>query len=189
MSAVHSGIWHQMLFVSPEGREEALWVEQQGPNTYRVLNVPVWFYGVSVGSIVEGEMGDKGWLNFRRVLRDSLGGTLRFIVPPTGPKASEIYLTRVIADAKRFGLYIGPATFFNPRLVAVHVHERAKWWPEVGGYLDQLVREGLLQQWEVGDPNQSAADHDEERIEKVAPGGTALVHPLPIDGLEGQHVS
>lgn len=178
-----------MVFVSPEGREEALWVEQQSANTYRVLSVPVWLYGVSVGSIVEGESGDEAQLKFRRVVRDSPGGTVRFIVPSGGAKASELYLTRVIPDAKRLGLYIGPATFFNPRLVAVHVHERARWWPEVGGYFDQLVNEGVLEQWEVADPDQYAADHDEETIEKVEPGGKVLVHPLPADGAEGQHVS
>jgi hypothetical protein len=178
-----------MLFVSPEGREEALWVEQQTTNSYRVLSVPVWLYGVSVGSIVEGESGDPAWLKFRLVVRDSPGGTVRFIVPSGGPLASEVYLTRVIPDAKRLGLYIGPATFFNPRLVAVHVHDRAKWWSEVGSYLDRLVSEGVIEQWEVGDPDQYAADHNEASIEKVELGRKVLVHPLPVDGAEGQHVS
>src|SRR5512138_1741108 len=129
MSDLEPESWHQMLFVSPEGREEALWVEQQTSNTYRVLSVPVWFYGASVGSIVDAEPSHEPRLKFRRVVRESTGGTVRFIVPPGGPTASEIYLTRVIPDAKRLGLHIGPATFFNPRLVAVHVHQRAKWWP------------------------------------------------------------
>lgn len=178
-----------MHFVSPEGREEALWVEQQGASTYRVLSVPVWFYGVSVGSIVEAEPGDGARLKFRRVVRDSPGGTVRFIVPSGAAQASDVYLARVIPDAKRLGLYIGPATFFNPRLVAVNVHERAKWWPEVGGYLDQLVKEGVLEQWEVADPDQYAAEHDEENVEKVESGRKVLVHPLPIDGAEWQHVN
>lgn len=189
MTAIQPATWHQMLFVSPEGREEALWVEQQSINTYRVLSVPVWLYGVSVGSIVEGQPGDDARLKFRRVVREAPGGTVRFIVPPGGRQASEVYLTRVIPDAKRLGLYIGPATFFNPRLVALHVHERGKWWPEVGGYLDRLVSEGVLEQWEVGDPDQYAAEHNEESIEKVEPGRKVLVHPLPVDGAEGQHVS
>lgn len=189
MTAGQPGTWHQMLFVSPEGREEALWVEQQSANTYRVLSVPVWLYGVSVGSIVEGEPGEDTWLRFRRAVRNSPGGTVRFIVPSGGPPASEVYLTRVIPDAKRLGLYIGPATFFNPRLVATNVHERGKWWPEVGSYLDRLVSDGILEQWEVADPDQYATDHKEESIEKVEPGRKVLVHPLPIDGAEGQHVS
>ncbi|HEX9483409.1 MAG TPA: DUF4265 domain-containing protein [Gemmatimonadaceae bacterium] len=186
MTAVQSGTWHQMLFISPEGREEALWVEEQSGNMYCVLSVPVWIYGVSVGSIVEGERGDGSQLKYRRVVRDSPGGTVRFVVPQ-GALASEIYLTRVIPDAKRLGLYIGPATFFNPRLVAVHVHERKKWWPEVGSYLDRLVSEGVLEQWEVGDPDQYAGEYREDDNEPLS--GRMLVHPLPVDGIEGQHVS
>jgi len=175
-----------MLFVSPEGREEALWVEEQSPNTYRVLSVPVWVYGISVGSIVEAEPDNGLQLTCRRVVRDSPGGTVRFIVPQ-GKVASEVYLMRVIPDAKRRSLYVGPATFFNPRLVAVHVHERKKWWPEVGGYLDTLVSEGVLEQWEVADPDQYAGEHRDDDSEP--PSGKVLVHPLPVDGVEGQHVS
>ncbi len=177
-----------MLFVSPEGREEALWVEEEKRNTYRVLSVPVWIYGISVGSIVESEPGDGPHLVFRRVVRDSPGGTVRFIVPQGGIAASVVYLTRVIPDAKRLGLHIGPATFFNPRLVASHVHERKKWWPEVGGYLDALVGEGVLEQWEVGDPDQYAGEH-QDGDSSESPPGKVLVHPLPIDGVEGQHIS
>lgn len=177
-----------MLFVSPEGREEALWVEEHGRNTYRVLSVPVWIYGISVGSIVEAEPGGGPRLTSRRVVRDSPGGTVRFIVPSGGTAASEVYLIRVIPDAKRLGLYIGPATFFNPRLVAVHVHDRADWWPKVGGYFDTLVSEGVLEQWEVGDPDQYAGEHEaNDAGDRLS--GNVLVHPLPIDGIDGQHVS
>lgn len=178
-----------MLFVSPEGREEALWVERQHANDYRVLSVPVWLYGVSVGSIVEGESSEGTTLKFRRVVRDSPGGTVRFIVPSGGGRASELYLARIIPEAKRLGFAIGPATFFNPRLVAVNVHERAKWWPEIGDYLDGLVRDGVLDQWEVADPDQYAAEHEQENIEKVDAGRNVLVHPLPVDGSQGEHVS
>jgi hypothetical protein len=187
MTTAQAGTWHQMLFVSPEGREEALWVEEQNHNAYRVLSVPVWIYGISVGSLVEAESGDGSRLTFRRLMRDSPGGTVRFIVPP-GAIASEVYLARVIPDAKRLGLYIGPATFFNPRLVAVHVHERKQWWPEVGGYFDTLVSAGVVEQWEVADPDQYAG---EPRVDEdmEPPNGKVLMHPLPVDGIEGQHVS
>jgi hypothetical protein len=175
-----------MSFVSPEGREEVLWVEEQAGNAYRVLDVPVWIYGVSVGTIVEAASVNGRQLTFHRVIRDSSGGTVRFIVPP-GTRASEIYLGRVIPDAKRLGLCIGPATFFDPRLVALHVHDRKDWWPDVGGYLDALVQEGSLVQWEVGDPDQYGDQHTSDNI--AQPTGKALVHPLPVDGVEGQHVS
>jgi hypothetical protein len=174
--------WHQMLFISPEGREEVLWVERQGRrNAYKVLNVPVWLYGVSVGSICEALDQTESRLRFARVLRESPGGTVRFIVPWGDVLASDVYLSRVIPDAKRLGLYIGPATFFNPRLVAVHVHDRRQWWPEVGGYFETLIEEGVLQHWEVGDPDEYAADHDPSSVEKVEPGSSILVHPLPVD--------
>jgi hypothetical protein len=176
-----------MRFVSPEGREEVLWVEQHEANAYRVLSVPVWIYGVSIGSIVAAAE-DGSPLKFGRLIRESPGGTVRFIVPH-GVRASEVYLSRVIPDAKRLSLYIGPATFFNPRLVAVHVHDRRKWWPEVGSFLDTLVREGVLEQWEVGDPDQYAAEHGGTEHTETAIRGNELVHPLPVDGTEGEYVS
>jgi hypothetical protein len=187
-TGVQSGTWHQMLFASPEGREEALWVEEHGRNaTYRVLSVPVWIYGISVGTIVEAEPASGPQLTFRRVVRDSPGGTVRFIVPQ-GRVASKVYLARVLADAKRLGLYVGPATFFNPRLVAMHVHERKRWWPEVGSYLDTLVKESVLEQWEVGDPDKYAGEHRDDH-DSMPRTGTVLMHPLPVDGVEGLHVS
>ncbi len=176
-----------MLFISPEGRQEALWVEERASGSYRVLSVPVWFYGVSKGSIVEGDRGDPSQLRFVRVLRDSEGATVRFIVP-SGSVASEVYLARVIPDAIQAGLFIGPATFFNPRLVAVHVHSRSDWWPKVGSYLDSLVAEGVLQEWEVGDPDQYLAEH-QESPESRGEQRPVLRHPLPVEGAPGQHLS
>jgi hypothetical protein len=176
-----------MLCVSPEGRQEALWVEEHASNLFRVLSVPVWLYGISKGSIVEADQSDASQLRFVRVWRDSDGGTVRFVVPK-GNVASDVYLSRVIPDALREGLFIGPATFFNPRLVSVHVHSRFDWWPKVGSYLDALVAEGVLEAWEIGDPDQYASEHQ--------PVGDALVkqssvlrHPLPVDGALGQHLS
>jgi len=177
-----------MLFISPEGRKEALWVEEHGRDRYRWLSVPVWAYGVSVGSIVEAFEPRPGYRReCRQIVRDSAGGTVRVIVA-SGRLASEVYRMRVIPDAKRLGLYVGPATFFNPRLVAVHVHEREKWWPEVGGYLDMLVEEGVLEQWEVADPDQYASEHQNHN-ESDTPSESVLEHPLPVDGIEDRHVS
>lgn len=177
-----------MKFLSPEGREEVLWVEQQQHNTYRVLNVPVWIYGVSIGTVVEAERDRDDRLRFRAVVRESPGGTVRFIVPP-GNRASQVYLQRVIPDAKRLGLHIGPATFFNPRLVAVNLYDRKEWWPRVGGYLETLVKGGVLEQWEVGDPDQYATDHEQDTLDSLGLSASPLVHPLPVDGVIGQDVS
>jgi hypothetical protein len=128
-----------------------LWVQQNlAPHTYRVLSAPVWIYGVSIGTIVYGMPGESKYLRFVRVVRDSPGATVRFIVPD-GAIASRVYLTRVRPDAKRLGIKVGPATFFDPPIVAMHVGERYAWWPEVGTYLDQLIGEGVVDQWEIGD--------------------------------------
>lgn len=179
--------WRQMIFVSPENRRESLWVEELGHGEFRVLSVPVWVYGVSVGAVVAAMDMEEDPLSFRAVVRPSAGGTIRFIAP-TGVVASELYKSRVVPDASRLGLFIGPATLFNPRLVAVHVHRRANWWPEVGSYLDGLVNAGVVEAWEVADPDQYAADHPSEpHVHDESRG--VLVHPLPFDGMVGQHLS
>lgn len=178
--------WHQMTFLSPEGRKEVLWVEEQAaPHSYRVLSAPVWIYGVSIGTVVYGLPGDSQYLRFVRVVRDSPGATIRFIVPD-GTTASKVYLTRLLPDAKRLGLAVGPATFFDPPAVALHVRKRSAWWPAVGSYLNQLVREGVIEQWEIGDPD----EHKGEPVEDVSErSDSVLIHPLPTDGADGEHVS
>jgi hypothetical protein len=173
--------WYQMSFVSPEGREEVLWVEQDmAPDTFRVLNTPVWIYGVSVGTIVCGASGQSEYLRFVRVIRDSPGATVRFAAP-VGTIASEVYRTRVWIDTERSGIKIGPATFFDPGIVSVYVRERRA-WRDVTTYLDQLIGEGVLEEWELGDP-------DVFKPANQAPGekrkDSVLVHPLPVDGKDG----
>ena len=176
--------WHKMVFTSPEGREEALWVEEGESGTYRVLSVPVWAYGISRGSLVKARDGGGLPLRFHELVAPSRGATVRFIVPPDR-KASTIYTRRVIPDALHLGLHIGPATFFDPRLVSIHIHEREKWWPEVGAYLDALRDEGTLEQWEIADPDK----YPYTATEVVQLGGRVLTHPLPVDGVTGQHVN
>ena len=176
-----------MLFISPEGRRESLWVEELSPSTFRVLSVPVWVYGISVGTIVAATATNQSPLSFSHVIRQSAGGTVR-IMAPSGRLASDLYKTRVISDARRLGLFIGPSTFFDPRLVAINVRDRSKWWPEVGGYLDALVAEGVLLEWEVADPDEYASEHaaDETLVQVTQ---AVLRHPLPFDGDVERHVS
>lgn len=176
-----------MQFASPEGRRESLWVEELGLSTYRVLSVPVWVYGISVGSVVVASPASDDPLIFDHLSRASAGGTVRLLVR-AGRLASEFYRTRVIPDAMRQGLSIGPATFFDPRVVAVHVREREKWWPDVGTYLDGLVSEGALEQWEVADPDEYAAEFEKPEGLVVA-DSPVLWHPLPVEGELGRHVS
>ena len=187
MSDSGTNAWRQMLFAAPESRRESLWVEELSGGTYRLLSVPVWAYGLSVGTVVAAEQPGADPLRFAYVLRPSGGGTIRFIAPQ-GNLASELYKSRIVPDARRLGLFIGPATFFDPRLVAVHVRDRATWWPEVGGYFDRLVTEGVVEGWEVGDPDEYAADHADDS-ELSAKTRDVLVHPLPIDGQMERHVN
>ena len=166
---------HQMRFISPEGRGEIVWVEEQSANAFRVLNVPVWIYGISLGTLVEGKWNG-ALLSYSRLLEPSPGGTVRCIVPKGG-LASRTYLDRIVGDAGKLGVGIGPSTFLDPRMVAIHLHVKDTWWPQFGGYLNKLVEEGVLQEWEVGDPDEYADDHASE----PATGWTGrdLVHPEP----------
>ena len=166
----------QMRFVSPEGRGEVVWVEEQKPGEYRILNVPVWIYGISVGTLVHGHASPRGLLEPSDVKTPSPGATVRLVVP-RGAQASDVYLQRIVPDARKMGIGIGPATFFDPRLVAIHVHFRDRLWPDFASYLADLVEEGLLQEWEVGDPSEDQAS---AQVRREAPVGDDLVHPLPV---------
>lgn len=163
-----------MICVSPEGRQEALWVEPVGGTEYRVLNPPVWIYGVSIGSLVRASERQDGLLAYEELVKSSEGGTVR-VIAPEGSPARDVYLSRLIPAARARGLEIGPATFFNPRLAAIHVRNRAEWWPEVGAFLDSLVRDGIIEQWEVADPDAYA----DEGVPPAAPLGEVLMHQLP----------
>lgn len=131
--------WHQMLFIAPERREELLWVEREGPDRYRVLNVPVWVYGISLGSRVAAVSPPEDGSNLRysHVLATSTGATLRFVVPAEA-RASNVYLDHVLPRARQRDLLVGPATFLDPRLVAFHVHQRSAWRLQASKLLDEL---------------------------------------------------
>lgn len=182
-----SGALHQMVFTSPEGRREALWVEDHSHHTYRVLSVPIWVYGISVGTIVTAQQSDDlGFeLQFDTVVAISPRGTIRFIVAP-GMRAKQVYIDRVLPDAAHLNLFVGPATFLHPRVVAMSLYQRDKWWPDVGSYLDDLVRQDVLEQWEVADPDAHAS---ESAPAPVDPQPKILVHQLPVDGALGQEAS
>lgn len=167
----------QMRFVSPEGRREVLWVEEQDRGVFRVLNVPVWVYGVSVGTLVRGRDGVDGRLEYAGLVEPSPGGTVRCVAPRGGAAASELYLSRVVPDVEQLGIGIGPATFLDPRLVAIHVHVKDRWWPDLGEYLNRLVDQGVLQQWEVADPDEYAEDGAPQPPARA--DADDLVHPAP----------
>ena len=170
--------WKQMRFMPSDGRAEVLWVQPEAEGTYRVLNVPVWQYGVSVGSRVKARDGER-WLEFDGVVEESPGATVRLYLPSESPisPASRLYRERILPDCRDRGVGIGPATFFDPALVAIHIQERSDWNTRFAEYLDALTNEGLLQLWEVGDPDAYPPDEPEECSEH-----DVLIHPRPTSG-------
>lgn len=175
----------QMLFEAPDGRREALWVEHLRGSLYRVLNPPVWYYGVSVGSTVEAGPESPGeLLALARVVSPSEGGTVRCVVPQ-GAKASEVYKARVLEEARSLGIGLGPATFYDPRLVSIHVRSRGDCWPAFGGLLERLRKEGIVMEWEFADPERDASPESQERVEDRA----ILFHQLPVEGSPSRDVS
>lgn len=173
MSDHTSNVWEQMTFGAPHGRREVLWVEPQANGLYRVLNVPVWLYGISVGTLVDGTCETNGVLRFKQIVEPAPGGTVRVIVSE-GP-ASKVYLDHIGPEAAERGIGVGPATFFDPLIVAIHVHRKSQWWPDLGAYLNELIERELIGQWEVGDPDEFA----EEPYEEADFADSELVHPRP----------
>ena len=159
---------------------EVLWADVID-DVVRVVSVPVFAYGISRETVISTQpQGDR--LRLVGVLRSSLGATLRAYVS-SAVKASDVYTQRIFPDAGRLGLRIGPATFFDPEIVAFHVAVRAD-VPAVTAYLDDLARQGMLRFWELGDPPKAdvgSAD-DEESVDPP----WELVHQLPIEGQAGQ---
>ena len=177
---VPSSDWRQMRFVASDGHAEVFWVQPEVDGSYTVLSVPVWQYGVSVGSRVKGHSGER-WLESDGVLENSSGATVRLYIPADAPvtPASRLYLERVIPDCRERGLGVGPATFFDPRVVAVHVRARDEWNTRAADYFNHLVEQGLLQLWEVGDPDAYPPDEPE-----VPSKHRELIHPRPTPSLE-----
>jgi hypothetical protein len=143
-----------------------------------VLNVPVWQYGISVGTVVDASPLPNGRLKFVRVVRDSPGATVRFVVPEPAV-ASDVYMNRIHGDAARQGLEFGPATIYDPGLVAFNVRERAWLSTAVEKYLDSLIAGGVISHWEVGDPDPEPVDPNNPAPHER---GDELVHEHPADG-------
>ncbi|HKW08888.1 MAG TPA: DUF4265 domain-containing protein [Gemmatimonadaceae bacterium] len=176
MTKATENAWHQMRFVSPEGRVEVLWVEASPdvPSGYRILNVPVWLYDISIGTVVEGRHAENGQLEFVRVLSQASGGTVRVITAPAAPDASRLYLDRILRDCHQRQIMIGPATFFDPRLVAIHVQDWDRYCDQLVQYLQDLRATNDIQEWEIADP----AEPSDQTQEAPRPG-PGLIHPRP----------
>jgi hypothetical protein len=167
--------WRQMRFRGADGHTEVLWVARAAADTYRILNVPVWLYGISVGTVVRAHEGDP-WLEYDSTVMSSPGATIRVYLPSDAPlaPASRVYLERVFPDCSERHLAIGPATFFDPRVVAIHLHRREEWDSAAASYFNELVDEGIAELWEIGDPDMYPPDESE-----VEEFGGELVHPRP----------
>lgn len=168
----------QIDFFSPEGRCERLWAQTTSHETACVLSVPVWIYGISRGTIVRYRRDDKRTFS-SGVQRESDGGTIRFLASE-GLTGKAVYLTRVVPTFQKQNLGVGPATFLGPRFVAMNVHKKATWWPQIGSYLEKLSSDGIIETWEASDPDQDAdapttPSEDPERV---------FIHQLPIDNTD-----
>jgi hypothetical protein len=172
--------WVQMVFDAPDGRREVLWVQPaEEDDTYRVLNVPVWLYGVSVGTRVRGRAATP-WLVYDGTVEQARGGTVRVFVhdEARATPASRFYLDVLLPACEAQAIGAGPATFFDPLVVAVHFHSRPGWQGPQAELLNKLARDGALEFWELGDPDPGPRE-DEDPDEAEDDDGEPLVHERP----------
>lgn len=167
--------WEKMVFAAPRGHREVLWVAPIHVDRFSVLNVPVWLYGVSVGAVVHAVRDGSGLLHFERVVEPSVGGTIRVMVPHGG-LASRTYLDVIGPTAARAGISVGPATFFDPLIVALHISRRVDTVSAIGDVLGPLREQGVIRGWEIADPSD---DEDEEEEGELSKEAGELVHPKP----------
>ena len=161
----------------PENGKEVLWGEVTNGGT-RVLSVPVFAYGISRNAIVDVEThGARARLV--SIIRPSEGATIR-CYSNGSISPSVLYQQQILSAALRLKISVGPATFFNPDIVAFHLASRAN-LPVITSALDQLANEGKLHFWELGDPDTEKEDVSPSAHEKA----WELVHQLPIDGESG----
>lgn len=166
----------QVAFPVSDNGTEILWCETTHDGNYRVLNVPVFAFEVSVGSGIEASSGREGILHFDRVSHASPGATIRCYLAE-GLTASRSYLGEISPEAEERGLHVGPATFFDPDIVAIHLRNRDQ-LPLAIGYFDDLVRRGVIRFWELSDPASPSEAEDEGAEEEP----WELVHPFPDGG-------
>jgi hypothetical protein len=166
----------RMVTVSaPDNGCEVIWAEHVSKDRYRVLSVPVFAYGISRGTtLVAKEQINGDQLNLERIVHPSEGATIRCYVRE-GLLASKVYLEQMVPSGSKMGLEFGPATFFDPEIVAFHVHSRRR-WQDVGRYCDELVRKQVLKFWELGDPDADGVADEQSVVEPWV-----VVHQPPGD--------
>ena len=166
-----------LAVAAPDNGTEVLWCEADGPNTCRIVSVPVFAFGMSVGTLVRAEANHPRRLQLKEVLAPSGGATVRCYVSH-GALASSVYKEEILPAMTAAGLAVGPATFLDPDVVAMHIRRRQD-LVSVGGELDGIANQGRVRFWELADPS----DSHEHEAEDGAPGDPwELVHELPVGG-------
>jgi hypothetical protein len=160
----------KMLFDAPRGRAEWLWVAKTGQREFRVLTVPIWVYGISVGTLVTGRIvGSR--LHFNDLAEPSPGGTCR-ILTQAGQVASELYLNIVGPKLAAEGVSVGPASFYDPAIVGVHFKNRAR-VEMLRAVLNEFEADSAFETWELADPaneeTPGGEEVDEHDVEEPAP--------------------
>jgi hypothetical protein len=157
----------------PDNGKEVLWADAVG-QALRIVSVPVFAYGVSHGTLVSVDAsGDR--LKLDRVLRASPGATIRCYAVKT-LQAHDVYYHSILPDTAKNRLSLGPATLFDPEVVAIHDLKRSE-LGSISNYLDSLVRQMILRFWEVSDPTPELSEGEDKSDEPWE-----LVHPLPAGG-------
>lgn len=170
------GMLKQIEIATDDNGNEVVWGENRG-DAIELLSVPVFAYGVSRGAIISAD-GDGDKLRFRSVLRLSRGATVRCYVAEH-VTAGKVYQRDILAETAGRGLHLGPATIFDPQLVALHIASRTQLLA-VSRFLDELVQRSILKFWELADPT---TEHTQPALDcGPALARWELIHPLPVEG-------
>lgn len=168
----------QIAVAALDNGTEVLWAEAVNESSFRLLSVPVFVYGISMGAVLRAEPGPNGILVIVSVLSPSQGATIRCYVPQA-TTASVIYRKEIVPRMTAAGLLVGPVTFLDPDVVAIHVKNRRD-AQAVGRELDFLAAQNRLRFWEVGDPAMAEPKHEEEDTPPAE--AWELIHDLPTEG-------
>jgi hypothetical protein len=127
------------MVIDPEAgqteRTEVVWIESVGPGRYRLMNVPVWAYGLAFEDIVEAKEGDDDRKHFVRVLEPSGLLTVRSAGPHADEsqfrKLCEILQSRAVATEQ-----------FSPNYYAFAMEPEA--FPDLEPIIDEAEASGTI---------------------------------------------
>ena len=140
----------EIMFFGRDGEREYLWCAPLPDGTFEVRTPPAFIENVSIGAVIEAEWRANGSLAHARTVRRSDGVTLRFM-SPGDDDARQVYMTRLLPYARELGVAIGPASFVGQKMVAFHVAKKDTRSDRLLEFLEQLVNEHTIKDWETGD--------------------------------------